>query len=393
MIIKKSVLPTDKSLINLDLLSISIRLKMLLSVTGDQTTIKIGNNTNLELTHKSTPIFKNVFNVNYRGLNIFELSCNPRGGLLDLDHAILKVKNEYLYTKNLQAYYYSLKKEMKFLFIRFCAVDIAADIEKTEKTDKWAYQFSAGKIDFVHHPLITVQHKKANDIQYIRIGSRNSDKFVRCYDKRTELKTSNKKYISDFWDKNGFNPDREVYRIELSLKGSIMHKILCTDFIEQNESGDNSAYYPFLNEKTIELIQNPQFLRAIYFKETDNFLKYYSLNEYAAKGKRAELCKKKSILKFNPETIIFHLERVKDKAAKMIHKIKILSKFLHQVGMETGSDLYHLMSEEIANFEGMDKWREKNLKRWTMDTRRLMFNPLYPKYITQLHSNFINQII
>lgn len=392
MIQKKSTKNAEKTLINLDLLQISIKLKDLLTPVEDQKIIKIGKNTNLELTHKSTTIFKTVFNVVYRGLNIFELQCNPKKGLLDVDHAILKVKNEYLYTQNLSAYYYALKKEMKFLFIKISALDIAADIEKNENTDKFAYNYAKGKIDFVNHPAVTIQFKRSNKIEYIRIGSRKSDKFIRCYDKRTELKTSNKKYISDFWQKNNFDQKKEVYRMELSLKGALMHKIICTDFLEQEQSGDNSAYYPFLNEKTIEILQNVEFLKAVYFKETDNFLKYYSINEYLKKSSRAELVKKKSIIQFNPEKIIFHLERVKDKAAKMIHKVKILSKFLHQVGIETGNDIYTFLSEEVSNFERLKEWRSNNLERWTNETKHLLKNPLYPNYISDLNTNFLKNL-
>jgi hypothetical protein len=56
------------------------------------------------------------------------------------------------------------------------------------------------------------------------IGSRSSDKWITCYNKTDELKTSNKDYIQNFWDRSGLNI-KKVERMELKLRNECLKEI------------------------------------------------------------------------------------------------------------------------------------------------------------------------
>jgi hypothetical protein len=49
------------------------------------------------------------------------------------------------------------------------------------------------------------------------MGSRSSDKFIRCYNKSAEILLSHKDYIREYWNKNKMDLPADVYRFELQL--------------------------------------------------------------------------------------------------------------------------------------------------------------------------------
>lgn len=384
----------QSAIINLDLLQISIKLKELIQLDQKNDKISISDNVTLIKTHRKTTIFNEVYNVEINGLIVFELQCNPNKGLLDVDHAILRAKNEYLYTKNIYKYYKLLKKDMKFLFYKINAIDIAVDTPKIKGIDAFQYDYVKGKIDFVANPQVTATFKNSGTIEYFRVGSRKSDKFLRTYDKRKEISISNKRYILDYFDKNNFDPNIEVFRMEVSIKGQLMNKIICPDFIEyptSHPSVSTTNYYPFLEEKTLSIIQDGEFLKSVYLKETDNFLKTYKTQEFAKK-KRANLCKQKSALKLNFSKATFLLDKVKANAAKVTHKVKMLSKFLQECAQESKAYIYEQLSFDIAHAHNMEEWRFKKIDSWINETNRKLKNKDYQKTLSAFTSVYYSRV-
>jgi hypothetical protein len=379
----------QNALFTLDKLEISIRIKDYLQEITDKTKdIIINDSFIMELTHKKTPIFNSVYNIKIDGMVIFDLWCNPNPNLLDIDRAVLRYKNEILYSDHVKNFYTKAKNSLNFLFQKIKALDIAADMEKTKEMDKFQYQFASSKINFVGSPSVTIQ-KKGDKIEYFRIGSRSSDKFIRTYDKRQELKVSNKKYIAEYWKENGFNEEKEIFRVELALKGSLLHKIASFDFLELDETGGKTHYLPFLEERTLDIIQEPRFLHDIFESQSKRIGKFYKSSDYKKNDCRANRVKKYLAFTFiKPKNIIFHLYKIKDQATKVIHKIKMLSKFLTELGLETKNEFYTRLSESVASFEQMEKWREKMLPRWNIDTNRKLKSKHYKNYICRVGDKF-----
>ncbi len=63
-----------------------------------------------------------------------------------------------------------------------------------------------------------------NKLQGYTWGKGSSDKYMRCYDKTAELKTSNKWYIKEFWDRAGLDQESNVLRLEVVLRNDELKK-------------------------------------------------------------------------------------------------------------------------------------------------------------------------
>ena len=386
----------QNALFNLDKLEISIRLvKFLPEIIAENKQINIGANISLEKTHQRTPIFKTVYNILIDGMEAAKLQCNANDNLLAVDHAVIRFNNEYLYSVHVPKYYKRIKNQLAATFLKIKTVDICADIEKDKKTDLFQYQYAAGKIDFKGSPTVTIQ-KKGTQIEYFRIGARKSDKFIRTYDKRKELSVSNKKYIERWWNENGLNQDKEIFRIELSLKGAIMHKIAALDFreVDKNQMPNNN-YLPFLEETTIDILQNQYFLHDVFFSQTQKMLSYYKTNVVNKQGNKQRVSRRKHKHAFKflkARSCVFFLYRIKDKATKVIHKIKMLTKFLTEISKETKNPLYEHLANSVVNFENMEAWRDKMRPRWLKDYDIRLKTNEYKKYVCKVADNMNKEI-
>ncbi len=364
-------------LICLDFLAISIELAHDIKLIEGQKTLKF-NQTTIELTNRRTTNFSQIFDIYVNSYRVGELRYKTNKAQMNERTGIIKFSNELLYTANLCGIYKRLKYDLKFKFNKINHIDIAVDQSANDdKHIKWAYDYARNKIDFVGNQVIRLDFQKQK-IRNAYIGSRSSGKFMRCYYKKQELQISNKNYISEFWKKNELDQENEVFRTELSLSGSLLNKIYAPDLI----NNDNSVYYAFLEEKTLDIIQDPKFLNDIFQSETKNFTKCVKVKELN-KLKRTNLCKQFTIfahLKF--EDIIIYLKRAKMDASKMVHKIKMTAKFLHQLYIETDNFFFKTIGAEIADFEDLSVWRSSKIEIWENEHRAKCDNPIYKKYMS-----------
>lgn len=367
----------ENKLIVLDYLSVSVTLAHDLKVKEGIKTLKF-NQTSLELTDRKTTNFNQIFDILVNSYRVGELRYQTNKPQMNERAAIIKFSNELLYTGNLCGIYKRLKYDLKFAFNKINQIDIAVDQSANDhKHIKFAYDYARNKIDFVGNQVIRIDFIKQK-IRNVYIGSRKSGKFMRCYYKKQELNISNKTYISQFWKKNNLDTENEVFRTELSLSGSLLNKIYAKDLIDNN----NSVYYAFLEEKTIDIIQDAKFLNDIFQSETKKFTKCVKVKELG-KLKRTNLCTQFSIfahLKF--EKVIIYLERAKMDAAKMVHKIKMAAKFLHQIYIETDNFFYKTMGAEIAHFEDLSDWRNTKVEQWEKEHIKKCENPIYKTYMS-----------
>lgn len=364
-------------IICLDFLSVSVELAHDLKLIEGQKTLKF-NQTTLELTERRTTNFSQIFDIYVNSYRVGELRYKTNKCQMNERTGIIKFTNELLYTGNLSGIYKRLKYDLKYKFNKINHIDIAIDQSATDdKHIKFAYDYARGKIDFVGNQIIRLDFQKQK-IRNVYIGSRSSGKFMRCYYKKQELQVSNKNYIREFWTKNDLDQTNEVFRTELSLSGSLLNKIYAPDLIEDN----NSVYYAFLEEKTMDIIQDPKFLNDVFQSETQKFTKCVKVSELN-KVKRTNLCKQFTIfahLKF--DDIIIYLKRAKMDAAKMVHKIKMTAKFLHQLYVETDNYFFKAIGAEIADFEDLSEWRASKLENWESEHRAKSENPIYKNYMS-----------
>lgn len=374
---KNDLSPQKTDLITIDWLSISIQTVQQYYIKDENQRIKFGKTIELIPTHKKTPNFRCIWDVIYKGEHVAELQTCPNKDNMEENHAILKFQNELFYTYSLKKIYNDLKFCISWSFIKVNQIDIAVDREERRGIDTFMKKYVQGKIDFVGNQEVTATFKNSTTLKYFRVGSRKSDKFMRIYWKRQELEVSNKRYISEWWEKNGIDSEKEVLRTELSLKGSLMNKIIMPDI--DDDSGE--TFTPFENEHIISIIQDPRILKDIFISETKKFCKYVKTSELKKK-KRTNICKQYNVFDFNIKESIWKFSRIKQNYSKIIHKVKIVSKFLQELAIETECNIYEIFSDEVAKFGGLREWKNDKVERWEHELKKKLENPNYRNFIS-----------
>ena len=381
-----------KAIYSLDFLSISglfptLKTALNSEILPENTCLTFGTSL-LKLTNRRTQNFKYIFDIEQNGLIVAEIRTHPNKNFLDENSCILKFNNELLYNNNLRDIYFQIKNDLCFQFTKINQIDIALDqIEDKDKNKhiKFAYDYIRGKTNFVGNQTIRIDMQKQH-IRDIYIGQRNSHKFMRCYYKKRELTRSNKTYIEDYWNLNQLDhKDKEVFRCELSIKGSVINGIE----IEELRDHVSGNYQPFFDEQILDVVQSNVFLNSVFRSETEKFCKTVKIDEYLKKAKDASKCVKTYIFEhLNLDEPILLLSRIKADAAKMVHKIKMTCKFLEQIFAETGQEAYRTISDNIAAFENLYIWKKSKERDWSDDHKRRLKNPIYKRYISSFKSGY-----
>lgn len=369
------------SLISLDWLSVSVKTRKIYKIEYENQIINVNKYLELRSTRRQTPMFKNVFDVIYKGMLVATLETNPKGGILGENHCILKFNNEILFTDNLKKLYYRMKYAIGFQFEKFNKIDIAVDTLANGQEMKLFKKFTQDKIRFKGNSKVSAQWNAKNELEYFRIGSKKSDKFVRCYYKRQEIAKSGKTYIEDFYNKNGFDSEKEVFRVELCLSTVIMNKITMPEFdiIE-----DGNTFVPFMNEKTIELLENNEFLGALFNQEAGEKIQYIKTKEFKEK-KRANRCKSFALFSFKYCKNIFKFSRIKNETSKYIHRTKITAKMMYEAFLETKQKVYIDLCFDLCHNANLTYWANKNCTRWENEYLKRKKNPIYKQFISMLN--------
>ena len=86
------------------------------------------------------------------------------------------------------------------------------------------------------------------------------------------------------------------------------------------------------------------------------------------------------------------LEKVKANAAKVTHKVKMLSKFLQECAQESKAYIYEQLSFDIAAAHNMEEWRFKKIDTWISETNRKLKNKDYQKTLSAFTSVYYSRV-
>lgn len=200
-------------------------------------------------TERGTRVFRKVYEViekarvtsSRRDEKFAVLAMYPYSHVIDKDMVIVKIENRALYHANLYRRIVLMLDALGLVYRSITRLDIACDLAC----------FVGGL-----HPLTLLERYRANE--YIKRGSRSycqwltapysaatapfklgdqlakaihvthsvswggatSDAHVKMYNKTREIKReSGKKYIINWWRKNGLVTDEDVWRVEISIGG------------------------------------------------------------------------------------------------------------------------------------------------------------------------------
>lgn len=252
----------------------------------------------ISLTEYKSQIFKNIYEVTYRGDKFAEVRCEPYSKIVDPLLIQVKIFNVHLYVNTYL--FWELASLISYYELDFKGVgrlDIAIDFNTL--SDLTPAQL------FVYVANGSLQNRgRANMQPYFRakgfqvtgfsVGSKSSkSKYVRCYNKTLEMEVNDKEHIRSLWENFGLN-NGDVWRFELMLKSRFFSECINEDGTpihwEQLFSGHIISrilrialknYFDFAlvekythkrNWKTFEFIPYPQ-ISGIFNYETAKLIK------------------------------------------------------------------------------------------------------------------------
>lgn len=221
----------------------------------------------LELKTYGTQIFEKAADVVKDNEVVAIVLWQPRSAILAQNSAMIKLKNRQLYNGNWYQIFSDIEKNWFCHDIKISRIDICADFvnfknglyPKTLISNFLTQKFvKVGRGSF----KVMGEQKKYINYQYLRFGSGSSEISAYLYNKSTELKeVKDKPYIRELWHNLNNQNNRDVWRLEFSLKGkslkivdTINGNFVVDDFKSLTDKELIANIYSFLVKKYFSFV-------------------------------------------------------------------------------------------------------------------------------------------
>lgn len=299
-----------------------------------------------------------------------EIQSNPYSGILRKKDCIVRVVNRQLYRAGL---FYDLQTffdEFGIAVQGISRCDLCADFNrfKCYECIPFISDFLAGKIRhkgrgkgaayFDHGSVKVGPHSQAY-VKYsgLSFGSNESDCRVYLYNKTFELQSvKDKPYIRDLWKKTGLDLTKDVWRLEVSLKGKakkFKDKISgMTIEVQKKDLEDDTEvcklfhtfvrkYFAFVvNRPNITNITREPLLQLF----DDNSVYIHQVLRYVSSGNRTE--------------------RI------LIKQLWQMSETYRGMGLHTDEDITREMAVSLAEGTDLMNWFREKKSGWSKPTRK-----------------------
>ena len=212
--------------------------------------------------HRNTN-FRYLHRIFVEGVEVCDIYSSPINRLHAYNEVSVRISNYLLYTGGYQRLLNKILDAFGLTYVRMVRIDIAldgADILKIMAYLNKYYKSHTIQIkDDRIKILPTAFDKSSLTVLEWAIGSKKSGISAIVYGKTDELIVSGKKYIADFWLKNGI-PAEGIGRFEIQLNGKRLKKY-CFDI------------------SNIELLSDAGFLGAIFIAEVKPWLILYRVRK------------------------------------------------------------------------------------------------------------------
>jgi Replication initiation factor len=180
--------------------------------------------------------FNHCYNVYYRDILFGTMLCGPRGAVIPVELVQFKIDNQFFYKSLLPlklSHTITLFLDAFELdFNNFTRLDIYIDFHKFNDDltfSKFVELYASGQIETKGkiskwNPFYSKKGGKMR-LTGFSMGSRSSEKYLRCYNKTEEIYESHKDYIKAFWELNGMDTNKDVYRFELQLSSKFFSSL------------------------------------------------------------------------------------------------------------------------------------------------------------------------
>ena len=312
---------------------------------------KVSNNIQLKYRHYGNPTFNTVAEVYLDSERVGEIEAHPRS-LLDPDTVLFSVDNRIQYSKGWTNKIQKIWHDMQLDLMHVNRLDIAVD---QVDQDQFAFirRLVSGSVRSVggtrFQPLYKGRDEKGRaKMVHFTFGSRKSGKYLRAYYKRQELEVSNKKYIEDYWQANGFNLDKkqEVARFEIVLK---------REELKRYEDLQIRA-------SSLHLLEDPEYLATLFNTAKTGFFEFVR-SSALKKDKNVSRAKRLKILDLSNITTRL-LSKVRRKASSFVYQAKMAAKMQYMLYCKTGDDMHYKQVQEILKNFTLTRWFEAMVDRF-----------------------------
>lgn len=222
------------------------------------------------------PNFLTCYDIILDNINTCELYINPIKGRFKDNEVLIRVKNNILYTDKYLESIHFIIEELRINFSRFSRIDICLDGFDNLKLREYLRRYIRNKTVLIGNENLNIHgisfDKKTNQFRSYSLGSKKSQKSAKLYNKSLEIKDSEKNYISNFWQKNNLDVNREVGRFEISL---------------------GSKYLKKYEIKSLMQLSDISFVGSLFKEEVSNWLKLYHVKFKDLKAHRKEIAIRK----------------------------------------------------------------------------------------------------
>ena len=189
----------------------------------------------------STPQFAEIYNVldELRNEIVATIQRVPYSSIIPRDCAIVEIKNRILYEPDFMGYVTLMCDTLGLRIRSISRIDVCADFNSFNKgisPERFIKAFIENKIVKMGSTKYTImgdqqcvklddkQHSKtAQMYSYIRFGERSHEVSSYLYNKSKELREiKDKPYIRAAWKRGGLDTEKDVWRLEFSLRNKQM---------------------------------------------------------------------------------------------------------------------------------------------------------------------------
>lgn len=304
--------------------------------------------------------FHSNIKVYFKGREVGRIDAHPKSNIIAPDTVLFEVKNNMFYRAGWTNQLKTVFDIMQLQFSHVNQIDIAVDVLDNDNTAfNFIHKLTRGTFRNLGRTVWTPTFEGHTPdgkpkIRNLNFGSRASDKFMRCYYKKQEIKVSNKFYIEEFWHKNGFKLENggEVARFELVIKRK-----------ELQIYKDVANKYGELEYNTLENLENIEYLATLFNTGQNKYFEFVTSKDYNYHKGDASRCKKRTVVDLRNITS-YLLVKIRSKATTMIWSAKVTAKTLYMLYCHTQEELIWRQIDDILQNYHLMGWFENSVERF-----------------------------
>lgn len=214
----------------------------------------------------STQVFLSVENVYLDNYYIASVLSHPRSQILDPDMVIIKIINKVLYDDKLWEILDNFVKSLGLIYKGITRLDICADFNTFKfgkHPENLINEFMKLDIRKVGQGKGTVHFEQSDRMKYQTLKFGTSKSLICCYlyNKSKELQqVKMKDYIIDKWRASGIDCNRDVWRLEFSIKGDSLALL-------DEETGE-------LLKPNLDTLRDYEFLSKLFFTLQKQYFRF-----------------------------------------------------------------------------------------------------------------------